>query len=126
MEKKQAELKDRLQEALDVNDKKAVDLAKNLNIPKSAISQYLSGASKNMTSERMYSICKYLNVSESWMMGFDVPMERPQAQKNNDAIADIILHLRTDNEFLSIVEMLNTLDDEKLRGVKQMLVAFQK
>ncbi len=52
--------------------------------------------------------------------------ERKDMQKNNDVIADIILRLRTDNEFLSVVEVLATLDEEKLRGVKQMLAAFQK
>ena len=71
-----AELKDRLQEALYLRDKKAVDLVRDLKIPKSAISQYLSGKSQKMDSERLHLICKYLDVSEPWMMGYDVPKER--------------------------------------------------
>ena len=126
MDVKQAELKDRLQTALDICEKKPVDLAKDLNIPKSAISQYLSGASKNMPSERMYAICKYLNVSEAWMMGYDVPMERFIMQKNNDILSDIIVRLRTDSDFLSVVQGLNSLDKEKLSSVQQMLLAFMK
>lgn len=126
MDVKQAELKDRLQEALDICDKKPVDLVKDLNIPKSAISQYLSGSSKNMPSERLYSICKYLNVSEAWMMGYDVPKERPQMQKNNDILSDIIVRLRTDSEFFATVQSLNSLDKERLSGVQQMLSAFMK
>lgn len=126
MDIKQAELKDRLQKALDMNDKKPVDLVKDLNIPKSAISQYLSGNSKNMPSDRMYAICKYLNVSEAWMMGYDVPMERLVMQKNNDIISDIIVRMRTDTDFLSVVQTLYSLDKEKLCGVQQMLSAFTK
>lgn len=126
MDVKQAELKDRLQVALDMCEKKPVDLVKDLNIPKSAISQYLSGNSKNMPSDRMYAICKYLNVSEAWMMGYDVPMGRPLMQKNNDILSDIIVRLRTDSEFFATVQALNSLDKEKLASVQQFLSAFMK
>ena len=121
-----AELKDRLQEALNIREKKAADLASNLDIPKSAVSQYLSGKSKNMDSVRMYRICSYLDVSEAWMMGFDVPMERTQTQKNNDIMTDIIVRMRTDKDFFAAVETLNNLDANKLAGVMQMLLAFEK
>lgn len=130
---KQDDLKNRLQKALDYNDKKAADLAKDLNIPKSAISQYLSGRSKNMPSERMYAICKYLNVSEAWMMGFDVPMERPidhkslpEMQKKSGTIADAVLRMKNDSEFLSLVETLMELDSEQIKSTKTMLSAFLK
>lgn len=123
--KEKAELKDRLREALEVREKKAIDLAKDLGIPKSAISQYLSGYRTIKDSKRIYVIAKYLDVSEAWLMGYDVPMERTY-EKTNDTIADIVLRLRTDSEFLSVVETLNGLDEEQLRGVKQMLSAFIK
>lgn len=121
-----AELKDRLQEALSLREKKAADLANDLDIPKSAISQYLSGKSKKMDTTRMYKICVYLDIAESWLMGFDVPMERPKVQKNNDAIADIIVRMRTDEDFFEVVQTLNSLDEIKLAGVMQMLKAFNK
>ena len=123
---KVAEMKDRLREAMALRNKKAVDLSSNLDIPKSAISQYLSGRSKDMESPRLYKICVYLDVSEAWMMGFDVPMERPKAQKNNDTMADIIVRMRTDEDFFEVVKTLHSLDDAKLAGVKQMLQAFTK
>ena len=56
--------------------KKAVDLTRDLQIPKSAVSQYLSGKSQNMDSERLHKIALYLDVSEPWLMGYDVPKER--------------------------------------------------
>lgn len=77
------ELRTRFQQALDLSGKKAIDVSRDLNIPKSAISQYLSGKSKNMPSTRLYAICKYLDVSEAWMMGYDVPMERGEEKKPN-------------------------------------------
>lgn len=100
MEAPIAELKDRLKEAMNLREKKAADLANDLEIPKSALSQYLSGKSKNMDSVRMYRLCVYLNVNEAWMMGYDAPMERPKEQKNNDIMSDIIVRLKTDEGFL--------------------------
>jgi len=120
-----AELKDRLREALEIREKKAIDLTRDLKIPKSAVSQYLSGKSQNMDSERLYLICKYLNVSEPWMMGYDIPMERNTEKKNN-AIADIVVRLRTDVEFFSLVESLNELDAEKVNAIRQMVSTFLK
>lgn len=125
MSEKKAELKDRLQHALNIREKKSVDLVKDLKIPKSAVSQYLSGKSQNMDSGRLYSICKYLDVSEPWMLGFDVPMER-KTEKKNDIIVDIVTRLRTDEDFLSLVETLNTLNEEQLQSVKMLMSAFIK
>ena len=124
-----AELKDRLQEALYLRDKKSVDLVRDLKIPKSAISQYLSGKSQKMDSERLHLICKYLDVSEPWMMGYDVPKERnitEKTNKKNNAIADIVARMRTDEDFLSLVESLSRMDAEKIAVFKQLLSTFLK
>ena len=120
-----AELKDRLQEALSIREKKAVDLVRDLKIPKSAISQYLSGKSQNMDSERLYAICKYLDVSEPWMMGYDVSMER-NMQKKNNAIADIVVRMRNDEDFLILVETLNGYDVERIKAFAQLISTFSK
>ena len=85
--KEKAELKDRLLMALEIREKKAVDLSRDLKIPKSAISQYLSGARTPQDSKRLYAMASYLDVDEAWLMGFDVPMERKRQEKNS-TIAD--------------------------------------
>ena len=124
-----AELKDRLQEAIYLRDKKSVDLVRDLKIPKSAISQYLSGKSQKMDSERLHLICKYLDVSEPWMMGYDVPKDRnitEKTNKKNNAIADIVARMRTDEDFLSLVESLSRMDAEKIAVFKQLLSTFLK
>lgn len=115
------ELRVRLKKALDIREKKAVDLAKDLNIPKSAISQYLSGKSKTIPSPRLYAICKYLDVSEPWIMGFNVPMERPAAQKESDELGEIIEKLRKDKGFRNLVVKLNKLNPSKLESIMNLL-----
>lgn len=116
MTKKKAELKDRLQTALDLREKKSVDLVRDLKIPKSAVSQYLSGRSQNMDSERLYRICNYLNVSEPWMLGFDVPMERmsnelekktdEQIEKSANNLADLFLRIEVKEDDIDLMDML--------------------
>ena len=125
MENSKCSLKYRLYEAMAAKSKKAVDLTRDLNIPKSAISQYLSGKSQNMDSERLYKIALYLDVSEPWLMGYDVPMERTkheEMQQKNDTLSDIVIRLRSDSIFMEAVESLYEMDSEKL----SKLLAFLK
>ena len=116
------ELRIRLQQALDFKGKKAIDMSKDLKIPKSAISQYLSGKSKNMPSQRLHLICKYLGVCEAWMMGYDVPMERRDEKKStaNSGLSEkkqeLINFLETvpDNKVDYVIRIMQTiLQDEK-------------
>lgn len=83
MENSKCSLKYRLYEAMTAKGKKAIDLTRDLKIPKSAVSQYLSGKSQKMDSERLYAIARYLDVDEPWLLGYDVPMKRtPETKKS--------------------------------------------
>lgn len=112
------EFKVRLKKAMDARNMKAVDLCEKTGIPKGAVSYYLSGKS-TPKADRLYLICKALDVSEAWMLGYDVEMVRTQTQKNNDTIASIVVALRTDNEFLNLVEALRS-DPEFLSAVQSI------
>lgn len=117
-------MKHRLQQALDEAGKKPIDLSRDLEIPKSAVSQYLSGKSKNMPSERLYAIAKYLDVSEAWLMGFNVPMERPLEQKQNDELVELVERLKTEKEFRSLVVKLGKLNSNQLQVIKAVMAEF--
>lgn len=112
------DFKDRLKKALDIRGWKAVDLCERTGIPKGAISYYLSGRS-TPKADRLYLICKALDVAEAWMLGYDVAMQKTKAQKNNDAIVDIVVKLRSDESFLSLVSALAK-DKEFLAAVQSM------
>lgn len=47
--------------------------------------------------------------------------EHKEMQKNNDVITDIIVRMRMDNEFLSVVESIYKLDSEKLSSLSTFL-----
>lgn len=118
------ELKNRLREALNIRGMKAVDLCEKTGIPKSAVSYYLSGKSEPK-SDRIYLISKALNISEAWLLGYDVPMARTEEQKINDAMADIVDRMKNDLAFFEVVNTLYNLDPAKFAGVQQMLNAFK-
>lgn len=52
------------------------------------MSQYISGAFKPK-QDRTYLIAQALNVSEAWLMGFDVPMERKTDTPSPDPNAEL-------------------------------------
>jgi len=65
----------RLEKAMNLKNMKQVDLVEKTNIDKSLISNYLKGKYK-AKQDNLYLLAKILNVSEAWLMGYDVPMER--------------------------------------------------
>lgn len=70
-------ISERIKEALDLRGMKQIDLVEKTGIGKSSISTYLSGEYEPK-QRNIYKIAKALDVSEPWLMGFDVPMERKE------------------------------------------------
>lgn len=72
---------ERIKIALHIKGMKQSDLCRLTKIPKSALSQYISGAYEPK-QDRIYLMAQALNVNETWLMGLDVPMER-QVKKDS-------------------------------------------
>ena len=79
-----AEFYKQLLKAMELKGVNQSELCKRTQIPKSAMSQYMSGKFKPKQT-RTYLIAKALNVSEAWLMGFDdVSMDRDTEAENSD------------------------------------------
>ena len=65
----------RLREAMTLRGKKQVDLVRETGIDKGSISHYLSGRYEPK-QEAVNKLAVALNVSVTWLSGYDVPMER--------------------------------------------------
>ena len=86
---------ERLKEAMLAKDYKQTDLAKASGLDKSLISNYLSGRYK-ARQENLYLLAKALDVSETWLMGYDVPMSRtPYSLKEQEVSLDNIFPIST-------------------------------
>lgn len=117
------EFKDRLKQAMAYQNMKAADVCERGNIPKSAMSYYMSGRSEPK-SDRLYIIAKVLDVSEAWLLGYDVAMERSQDQKELDEMAALNERIKKDPEFRQTVFRINHLNPGQLEAVNNLLSAF--
>lgn len=122
---KRAALSGRLKQALDVRGLRPIDLANRTDIPKSMISYYLSGKT-TPKADRLYKIAQTLEVSEAWLMGYDVPMSRTPEQKKNDDLVKVIAQLRKDTDFFEVVSLLADLPAEQYTSVKTLLTALSQ
>ena len=120
-----ARLQDRLKEALNVRGMKAIDLSEKLDISRGTISYYMSGKS-SPKADRLNQICSVLSVSEAWMLGYDVPMDRTSEQKKNDNIVRFVAQMRKDNDFFGVVSDLADLQPEEYAVVKAMISTLKK
>lgn len=120
-----AELRDRLSEALARKGWKAVDLVERTGVPKGAVSYYLAGKSKPKT-DRLYIIAQALDVSEAWLLGYDVPMARTDDQKKNDQLAKLVARLRTDEGFFNTVSNLAELTAEQYHSIELLVSTLKK
>ena len=103
-----AEFYQRMREAMEAAGLSQSELCERTKIPKSAMSQYLSGAFKPK-QERTYLIAHALGVSESWLMGCDTPRERNEPPPDNEQqLLDLFRQLNGEgqNEAVKLVGML--------------------
>lgn len=119
-----AKTSDRLREAMTARGKKQADLVRATGLDRGSISSYLSDKYEPKQNA-INKLAIALGVSEMWLWGYDVPMERTPMQKKNDAIADIVMKLRKDDELLSMMEDISKLDDEKRQAIKFVLNTYK-
>lgn len=80
----------RLKKALDYNNMRPIDLANKTKISKAQICNYLKGTYK-AKQDKLYIIAKVLDVSEAWLMGYDVDMDREWFPDNKEDLTNITI-----------------------------------
>lgn len=78
-------------------------------------------AKKYPRIDKIETLANYFGILKSDLIE-EKSEEHKKMQADNDTLADIIIRLRTDSEFLSVVEALKELDSDKLSS----LLAFLK
>lgn len=125
MENTHASIAQRLREAMDAAGKKQADLVRETGLDRGSISSYLSGKYEPK-QKAIYKLAQALDVSEAWILGYDVPMTRPPESKKNDQLAKLIVKLRTDENFYNMVATLADLPESKYRGIEQLVAALKE
>ena len=115
----------RLKKAMDAAGKKQVDLVRETGLDRGSISSYLSGKYEPK-QKAIYKLAAALDVSENWLLGYEVPMARTDDQKKNDQLAKLIVKLRTNDNFYNAVMALANLPESQYRGVEQLISALNE
>jgi transcriptional regulator with XRE-family HTH domain len=125
MTKQTATIAQRLREALSASGKKQADLVRETGLDRGSISSYLSGKYEPK-QKAIYKLAQALDVRESWLLGYDVPMARTADSKKNDQLAKLIVKMRTDSDFYNTVLKLSELNEKQYQGVQQLIAAFHE
>lgn len=96
----------RLREAMYNADKTQADLARETGISKATLSRYLSGQFEPKQIA-VNKIAVALNVSEMWLWGCDVPMERPAPEELGTLAADVLIN----PDMLRLVQIYSELEE---------------
>lgn len=99
---------ERIKTALSLRKLTQANLCELTGIPKSAMSQYINNKFEPK-QDRVWKMSKVLDVSEAWLMGFDVPMDSSvQAYDENDDV------LPLDDDAKEILDVLRTRPEMKI------------
>lgn len=109
----------RLKKAMSLRKIKQIDLVRKTGIDKSLISNYVNG---NYTAkqENIHTLAIVLDVDDSWLMGFDVPMARQNKvmQSDIDKVKEIIKYSNEFDEKAKepLINMIDTLHNLAKKG----------
>ena len=96
------------------------EVANKVGVGKSTVRKWETGMIANMRRDKIAALAMALGTTPMYLMGWE------EEQKKNDIQADIILRMRTDDDFMSAVETLYKLDREKLQSINVMLHTLLK
>lgn len=87
---------------------------------RSSVAKVESNAN-GMVQSKLTVFAEALQTTPAYLLGWD-----EETEKKNDAIADIILRLRSDSDFLEVVQSLAELPPEQYLAIKTTLLAFKQ
>ena len=126
------EIRARIKQGLQMRNMKQAELADKTGIDKGQISSYLSGKYKPK-QENLSLLAAALDVSEYWLMGLDVPMEREgseeavrEQRKRFEAYVQGIYEMREPEMVLKLYEQMTEENRAKVRLYMERLLAVQK
>lgn len=100
------------------------ELAEIWGFPYSTVTEWINGR-KYPRIDRIEVMADYFGILKSDLIE-EKTKEHRGMQKKNDTMTDVVVRMRTDNTFLSVVEGLNQLKPEQLAIVKQFVDSFPK
>lgn len=114
------ERENRIQKALNLRNMKAAELSERTGVSKSSLSHYIK-QNWQPKQKALSLMARALEVSEMWLAGYDVPMERPVEQTKMDSLGQVINVIRKDERLTNLVINLSRLNEVQLSTVESMV-----
>ena len=110
----------RIDEALTIRNMKQIELAEKTGIPKGTINNWKS--QRYQPKQRSLAImAKALDVSEMWLAGYDVSMERPEAQKRNDKLTQLVIEIKENEDLIGLFSDICSLNADQRKPIESMV-----
>lgn len=119
------ERKNRIEQALNIRNMKAVELCEKTGLGKASISHWISQRWQPK-QEALLKMAKVLEVSEMWLAGYDVPMERPVVQIKNDELIQLINEIRKNDNLKNLFLSICSLSDDQRKTIESMVNELTK
>jgi transcriptional regulator with XRE-family HTH domain len=119
------ERKNRIKEALSIRNMKQVELAEKTGIAKGTINNWLKQRYQPK-QKSLYTLAKALDVSEMWLAGYDVPMERPEVQKKTDELAQLIFEMKEHEDLKDLFISISSLTTDQRQTIESMVNELSK
>lgn len=105
-----------------LKEKSRKDLANDLGISYYTVTDWVKGK-KYPRMDKVEMLANYFGILKSDLIE-EKTEEHRAMQKNNNSIAEVVVRMRTDEDFMSVVEKLNKLDADKLHSIDNLLSTF--
>ena len=119
------EKRNRIREALSIRNMKQVELCERTGIKKSSLNSWI-GQRWQPKQDALMKMAKTLDVSEMWLAGYDVPMERPIEQKKSDELVQLIHSIRSDGELKNLFISICSLSSEQRKTIVSLVNELSK
>lgn len=107
---------------MEKSNKNQKEMAAIVGVSAPTINEWLK-AKKYPRIDKIEKLAQYFGVLKSDLIE-EKTTEQKELKQKNSILTDLTIRMRTDNEFLSIIEGLNQLDEVQLASVKQVVTAF--
>lgn len=104
-----------------LNASKPFQKSLEINMSKSTLSQYVSGK-QSPDQKHLFLLAKTLDVSEPWLMGYDVSMQRKNSNSNDNNViklTDIYTQLNEQRQHRVVNYASNQLREQESSSVKE-------
>lgn len=111
-----------LQRYMAESGKTQKELSDIIGVSAPTFNEWMSGK-KFPRIDKIQKLADYFGILKSDLIEEKMTEEK---EKDNEILAEIIVRMRMDDEFCSLVKTMYQLDTDKIQGVKQLLQAFAK